>query len=116
MILKNIPFLKPTVKLKGVNPRYAIFGHVVSSIGAFFAIISGLNNVINQPIGSIIGMCAGIFILMIEFDQFRIELLKEPVNRGVFWILLAAISFGLHLLPIILLFVGGASYLAYHNI
>lgn len=114
MSFTNIPLLKPTVKLKSVNPRYAIYGHIVSSIGGFFAIVSSLMNLLDHPVGALIGLVSGIFILMIEFDQFIIDLLKEPVNRGVTWIILGSVSFGLDLLVIILIFVGGALYFAYH--
>jgi hypothetical protein len=110
----DLPFLKPTIKLTNPRVQFAVYGHIISNIGGFFMIIAGLMTLFDKPAGAIIGILGGIFILIVELDRVQIPQLKDALNRGLAWILLAAFSFGIEFLAIVLTLIGGAFYLAYH--
>jgi len=106
--------LKPNVQLQTGSYQYVLLAHLTSLIGGFFAIISGLMRIFDRPIPALIAFLVGTIIFLVEWGSFCPTVLKSPQTRGIIWLFATLVaSFGLHFIPIILLFVGGTAYLVY---
>lgn len=106
--------MKPNVTLKGKNPNMAVYGHLLSLIGSLLAVVIGTLSLINSAkFNGIIGIVAGIFILVVELGKFELLFLKDPLMRGIVWILLAVVASIGDWLTGLAIVVGGILYILY---
>ncbi len=105
--------MKPNVKLGAKNPKMAIYGHVLSLIGSLIASIFGILALITLNFGGIIGILAGIFILLVEMSYIEISFLKDAMMRGIVWIVLAVVSGAGGFLTGVVILIGGILYIVY---
>ncbi len=84
--------MRPTIKIQSKKIKYAIYGHFLSIIGALFALIFGLISLITLNLQAILTVFAGIFILVVEINYWKLQFLKDAAIRGVLWIAIAVIA------------------------
>lgn len=108
-------YMKPTVKLGAKNPQLAMIGHVLALIGGVIAVVFGILGLFSGSLlWSLIGIITGAFIVAVEIDTIDLPVLKDPLIRGIVWLVLAILSFGMTWFAVVLTAVAGILYLVYH--
>jgi hypothetical protein len=111
----NMSYMKPTVSLGAKNPQLAMIGHVLALIGGVIAVVFGILGLFSGSLlWSLIGIITGAFIVVVEIDYIDLPFLKDPLVRGIVWIVLALAAFGLGWFASLLTLVAGILYLVYH--
>jgi len=95
------------------NPQLAMIGHVLALLGGAIAIVSGILGLGNL-LFALLGILTGAFIVVVELDTIKLPFLKDPLIRGIVWIVLAVAAVGLGWWASLLTAVAGILYLVYH--
>jgi len=106
--------MKPTINVSAKDPRMAMYAHVLGLIAAAIAVIFGLLGLFSgNVLSGLVSLLLSIFVLVVEMDYIVIEPLKDPLVRGVAWIILAVIGAGAGEWTTLGIVISGILYIVY---
>lgn len=111
-VFKSKTLVQPTIQYNLRQYQYALAAHLLALAGGVIAVLFGILDILSLSILDwVVGILAGIALIAVELDMVSVPMLKQPLVRGIIWIVLAVIASTFGLLATLLTLASGILYL-----
>ncbi len=85
----------PTVRLKGKNPKFAIYGRIFALIAGLLFLVVAILNLISLS-SFFFSLILAFNLFLIEEDKIDLAFLKSPLWRGATYLVFALVNSGFY--------------------